>query len=260
MEQSFLENNLSKGDDINSIGTSNTDNLEEENDQDKEKKGGVNSKGIYNNFSNEYNGFITAFNMGGIEEVKKWVKEFKAEDPNFKIKEYNEIINDENKDEVEKINKLILELNDILSKPDDLDEKEFERIINNLNFIIYERHDFTLDVFINSKGISTHFSDQYTPFISAYENNGGKGLKDLLKTVKEDDKNYKIPGYNEKVTDENRKEIEEINKLVFELNNLFDKPDDIDEREFVRIINKLDFIIYEGRKPQFNIDLAQKQY
>lgn len=146
-EQSFLENNFNTDNKVDSIGISKGGNtLEEKNDQNNEKKSGINSKGIYNNFSNEYNGFVTAFNMGGIEEVKKWVKEFKAEDPNFKIKEYNEIFNDENKDEVEKINKLISELNDILSKPDDLDEKEFARIINDLNFIIYERHDRDLDV------------------------------------------------------------------------------------------------------------------
>jgi hypothetical protein len=112
----------------------------------EKKDTGINSKGILNDFANEYNGFITAFNMGGLEEVKKWIKEFKTENANFTIPEYGGLVNEKNKEVVGEINKLILELNEIFNRVDDLDEKEFARIINNLNFLIYERHDENMDI------------------------------------------------------------------------------------------------------------------
>lgn len=97
---------------------------------------------ISQDYFNKINAVVSLYKMkGGIEKVKGFLKE---SDTPFHMDKYEEaysdckdVVNDKNRDSVNKLNKLAMTMNEILKDPDSIDEDIFRKKCNEISFLIY---------------------------------------------------------------------------------------------------------------------------
>lgn len=101
---------------------------------------------ISQDYFNQINAVVSFYKMrGGIERVKGFLKESSTP---FHMDKYEEaysdckdVVNDKNRDSVNKLNKLAKTMNEMLKDIDSIDEGAFCKICNEISFLIYGNED-----------------------------------------------------------------------------------------------------------------------
>lgn len=102
--------------------------------------------GIRSDFLGQISGLVTAY-QAGEDMLDELVKDFKKDDPNFVIPEYvdSTVVDEDVKKTIEKINRIVFEMNNILNNTKKIDGKEFYQKYKELNFLIYGNDDVKID-------------------------------------------------------------------------------------------------------------------
>jgi len=95
--------------------------------------------GVSMDYSNQFNPLVSGFSIRGISFVKEMLKEIP-----FHMKKYEEvysgyknIVNNKNKDSIKRLDELSVHMNDIFKDLDSVNEEDFRKTCNELNFLIY---------------------------------------------------------------------------------------------------------------------------
>jgi len=95
--------------------------------------------GVSNDYSNQFNGLVSAFLAKGMDFVKKLLKSIPFHMQKYEevYSEYKNIINDKNRDKIKRLDELAIAMNEILKDPDSINEADFRKTCNELNLLIY---------------------------------------------------------------------------------------------------------------------------
>ncbi len=110
--------------------------------------------GVTVDYFNKYEHFISVYKFGGgIEKLKELVKQLKKEDPNFEIPKYEDvyskydiIVNEKSVETIKEINELVSQMNKLFEDPEEINETNFCKICNRLNFLLYGKEDGHRDI------------------------------------------------------------------------------------------------------------------
>jgi pyridoxine 5'-phosphate synthase PdxJ len=94
-------------------------------------------------YCNQFNGLVSLFSDSGIEEVKSTLKSISLHVEQYE-KVYagcKDVVNDKNRDKVRRLDELANKMNQILKDPNSINEEDFRKTCNELNFLIYGDHD-----------------------------------------------------------------------------------------------------------------------
>ncbi|MFA6325449.1 MAG: hypothetical protein WCX46_04455 [Candidatus Paceibacterota bacterium] len=108
--------------------------------EDKEEVPQIHSKtGISQDYANQINGAVSSFNRKGLSLLKDKLKErpFHIKKYEEAFSEYKNIVNEKNREGIQKLNELSLRMNDILKDPDSINEDSFRDTCNEIYSIIY---------------------------------------------------------------------------------------------------------------------------
>jgi hypothetical protein len=106
--------------------------------------------------------------------------------------------------------------------------------------------------FNNDTGFVVDYLNNYGYLITEYKESGGvEGVKNLIKKLKEENYDLKIPNYREfyskysnAVNSKNMESIKELEELVNHLNDMIENPESVYWKNFCNISNDLNHLIY----------------
>lgn len=96
--------------------------------------------GISKDFVNQFAFLITLYDFGGLSRIVNHLKnnrEFKARKYADVYANYRDVINDQNRESVAKLDELMANLEEILRDPDNINEEEFRKTVNQAYFTVY---------------------------------------------------------------------------------------------------------------------------